>query len=423
VSEDHPPERSLFLPPGEPLDRRTWLRRVGAAALAGLLPAGCARRAADAVPAPAGELMRFPQKEPLIVLSDRAPCLETPWHYFRQNLTPNAAFFVRWHLQAIPTTVDLRTWRLRVRGHVETPLELSLDDLRRMERVERVAVNQCSGNSRSLFAPRVPGGQWGNGAMGNARWTGVPLRELLRRAGLHAGAAQVSFDGLDEGGLPTVPDYVKTLEVDRARDPDVLVAYEMNGAPLPMLNGFPARLVVPGWYATYWVKSLTDITVLDRDHPFQGFWMNPAYRIPAQERRTGANTLEANETPGHLAPQTVPITRMNVRSFFVRPEAGEEVSAGRPYALDGIAFDGGSGIRQVEYSTDGGATWAQARLGPDLGRFSFRRWHGAWTPARGTHRLRVRAVTNSGEQQPAVAGWNRSGYMRNVVEEITVTAV
>jgi DMSO/TMAO reductase YedYZ molybdopterin-dependent catalytic subunit len=422
VSKDHPPVRSLILP-GEPLDRRAWLRCLGAAGLAGLLPAGCARRAADAVPAPAAELMRFPQKVPLLVLNDRAPCLETPWHHFREDLTPSAAFYVRWHLQAIPTSVDLRTWRLRVRGHVETPLELSLDDLRRMERVSVVAVNQCSGNSRSRFEPRVPGGQWGDGAMGNARWTGVPLRELLRRAGLRAGAAQVSFDGLDEGGLPSVPDYVKALDVDRAQEEraEILVAYEMNGAPLPMLNGFPARLVVPGWYATYWVKSLTDITVLDR--PFQGFWMNPAYRIPVQERRANANTREANETPGQLAAQTEPINRMNVRSFFVRPEAGEQVPAGRPYALDGIAFDGGSGIRQVEYSTDGGATWAQARLGLDRGHFSFRRWHGDWTPARGTHRLRVRAVTNSGEQQPAVAGWNRSGYMRNVVEEITVTAV
>ena len=153
--------------------------------------------------------------------------------------------------------MDLRTWRLRVGGHVERPLELSMEDLRRMEAVSVVAVNQCSGNSRSLFAPRVPGGQWMNGAMGNARWTGVRLGDLLRRAGLRAGAVQVVFDGLDEGPLPSVPDFVKALDVDHARQPEVLVAYEMNGAPLPMLNGFPVRLVVPGWYATYWVKALT----------------------------------------------------------------------------------------------------------------------------------------------------------------------
>ncbi|MBV8314769.1 MAG: molybdopterin-dependent oxidoreductase, partial [Planctomycetaceae bacterium] len=205
--------------PGEPLDRRAWLRRVGAAGLAGLLPAGCARRPQGAPP-DAATLIRFPQKIALRGINDRAPCLETPWQYFRQDLTPNEAFYVRWHLEAIPTRVDLRAWRLRVGGHVERPLELSMEDLRRMEAASLVAVNQCSGNSRSLFEPRMPGGQWLNGAMGNARWTGVRLRDLLRRAGLRAGAVQVSFDGLDEGPLPSVPDFVKALDVDHARQPE-----------------------------------------------------------------------------------------------------------------------------------------------------------------------------------------------------------
>jgi DMSO/TMAO reductase YedYZ molybdopterin-dependent catalytic subunit len=396
----------------ERLDRRQWLRWATAAGLASLLPAGCSRPPQGVAP-PLAPLMRFPQKVPLRVLNDRAPCLETPWRYFREDLTPNDAFYVRWHIDGIPTRVDLAAWRLRVRGHVERPLELSMAELRRLDTVSLVAVNQCSGNSRSLFEPHVPGGQWGNGAMGNARWTGVRLRDLLARAGIRAGAVQVSFDGLDQASLPSVPDYVKALDVDRARDPEILVAWEMNGTPLPMLNGFPARLVVPGWYATYWMKALTDITVLD--HPFQGFWMAPAYRIPT--------TPGANESPQALAAQTVPINRMNVRSFIVEPEAGERIPAGRPYAVEGIAFDGGSGIRQVEFSADGGATWSATRLGEDLGRFSFRRWRTDWTPATGTHRLRVRAVSNSDEAQPPTAGWNRSGYMRNVIEEISVTAV
>jgi DMSO/TMAO reductase YedYZ molybdopterin-dependent catalytic subunit len=358
--------------------------------------------------------MRFPQKAPLIVLNDRAPCLETPWRYFREDFTPNEAFFVRWHLQAIPTRVDVRTWRLRLGGHVERPLELSLDELRGMGAHPIAAVNQCSGNSRSLFVPRVPGGQWGNGAMGNARWTGVPLRDLLARAGVRVGAVQVSFDGLDEGGLPSVPDFIKALDVEKARDPDVLVAYEMNGAPLPMLNGFPVRLIVPGWYATYWVKALTTVTVLDR--AFQGFWMAPGYRIP--------NNPRAQESPQALAAQTVPITRMNIRSFFVRPEPGEQIPAGRSYPLEGIAFDGGDGIRAVDVSTDGGATWQAARLGPNHGRFSFRRWRADWTPpGRGGYRLRVRARSNGGEEQPTEANWNRSGYMRNVIEEVAGTVV
>jgi sulfite dehydrogenase (cytochrome) subunit A len=399
--------------PGESLDRRAWLRGVGVAGLAALLPAGCARRNAVAPPDDAN-LMRFPQKDALRAINDRAPCLETPWQYYRHDLTPNEAFYVRWHLETIPTSVDLRTWRLRVGGRVERPLELSMEDLRRMEAVSVVAVNQCSGNSRSFFSPRVPGGQWRNGAMGNARWTGVRLSELLKRAGLRAGAVQVSFDGLDEGPLPSVPDFVKALDVDHARQPEVLVAYEMNGAPLPMLNGFPVRLVVPGWYGTYWVKCLTDVTVLD--HPFTGFWMATAYLIPANPR--------ANETPEAPAEKTVPINRLNVRSFFVRPDPGARMRAGQTCELEGIAFDGGQGIRQVEFSSDGGGTWSAARLGDDLGKFSFRRWHAEWTPsARGEHRLQVRAVNNAGEGQPAQANWNRGGFMRNVIEEIGVTVV
>ncbi len=407
------PERQLPDSAAVSLDRRGWLRWASAAGLTALLPAGCARRP-ESTSSDAATLLRFPQKVPLRVLNDRAPVLETPWSYFRHDLTPNEAFYVRWHLEAIPTEVDLRTWRLRVGGHVERPLELSLDDLRRLEPVSLVAVNQCSGNSRSLFAPRVPGGQWRNGAMGNARWTGVRLRDLLQRAGVRAGAVEVSCDGLDEGPLPSVPDFVKALALDHARQPDVLVAYEMNGAPLPMLNGFPARLVVPGWYATYWVKALTNIAVLDQR--FTGFWMASAYKIPPGPG--------ANESPHELAQNTVPINRMNVRSFFVRPDPGAQVPAHRPCALEGIAFDGGDGIREVEISADGGATWSAARLGEDLGRFSFRRWLAEWTPAaRGDYRLQVRAVSGSGERQPTQANWNRAGYMRNVIEEIQVSAV
>jgi len=397
------------------LDRREWLRRAAAAGLVVVLPIGCSRRA----PGPAVEadaLLRFPGKVPMRALNDSPPNLETPWRYFREDLTPNEAFFVRWHLQFLPTTVDLRTWRLTVGGHVERPLELSMDDLRRMKATSVVAVNQCSGNSRGLFEPHVPGGQWGNGAMGNARWTGVPLGDLLRRAGVGDGAVDVSFAGLDRGGYRTVPDFVKSLDLARASDPEVLVAYEMNGEPLPLLNGFPARLVVPGWYATYWVKALTEVTVLPQR--FAGFWMNPAYRIPT--------TPNAVESPSELAPakDLVPINRMNVRSFFTAPERGSRQVRGQVCWLEGIAFDGGDGIRRVEVSLDGGGSWREAELGDDLGRFSFRRWRLAWRPqVAGRPRLLVRAVNGAGETQAAEPGWNRSGYMRNVIEEWTVEVV
>jgi sulfite dehydrogenase len=395
------------------LNRRDWLLRTGSLVLAGLVPGGCSRRPV-ATSAEPDLLLRFPEKMPLRVVNTRPPCLETPWHEYRTDLTPNEAFYVRWHLEVIPTTVDLRTWRLRVAGHVERPLEWSLEDLRAMKSTSVVAVNQCSGNSRSLFAPRVPGSQWGNGAMGNARWTGVALRDLLARAGLKAGSVQVTFQGLDKGPLPTVPDFVKALTVDHCERPEVLVAYEMNDAPLPLLNGFPVRLVVPGWYATYWVKALTTITVLPQ--AFTGYWMATAYKIPT--------TPNALETPEDLAKTTVPINRMNVRSFFTTPDPGSTVPLGQPCSLDGIAFDGGSGIRQVDVSVDGGQTWQPTALGEDLGNYSFRRWRWTWTPAeRGEVRLQVRATSAAGEVQPARAGWNRGGYMRNVIEELPVQVV
>jgi DMSO/TMAO reductase YedYZ molybdopterin-dependent catalytic subunit len=400
-------------PPSWPLNRRQWLHWAALLGGAGLASPGCTRRSVE-MPAETEPYMRFPGKVAMRVINDRPPCLETPWRYFREDLTPNEAFYVRWHLEVIPTTVDIRSWRLKIAGHVTRPRELSMDELRQMKSVSLVAVNQCSGNSRSRFEPHMPGSQWGDGAMGNARWTGVPLRDLLQLTGLKAGAKQVTFDGLDEGPLPSVPDFVKALDVQLALEADPLVAYAMNGEPLPMLNGFPVRLVVPGWYATYWVKALTTISVLPQE--FTGYWMAKAYKIPTSPG--------ANETPGALATDTVPINRMNIRSFFVRPEREGQVQVGQPYPLEGIAFDGGRGIKQVEFSSDDGVTWLDTRLGEDLGNFSFRRWRAEWAPpGRGNYRLKVRAVGRAGETQPDTPGWNRGGYMRNVIEEVRVSVV
>src|SRR5438093_1269316 len=187
------------------------------------------------------------------------------------------------------------------------------------------------------------------------------------------------------------------------------VGYQMDGAPLPMLNGFPARLVVPGWYATYWVKNLSDITVADK--PFERFWMKPAYRIPD-------NPCGCVE-PGTAPKATVPIHRMNVRSFLVSPEPGARLAAGRPVTLKGIAFDGGYGIREVEVSDDGGSTWRRVSLGRDLGPYAFREWSAAWTPPRaGAARVMVRAFNRIGESQGTEPLWNPAGYLRNVIESV-----
>jgi sulfite dehydrogenase len=397
------------------LDRRTFLTGASAVAAVGALGGRPALvRAAD--PILAGRpLVRYPEKTDLILLTARPAQLETPMKYFDRAITPNEAFFVRYHTFPTPTSVDLATWRLRVGGRVERPLELSLDDLRtKFPRAAVTAVAQCSGNSRGRFTPRVLGGEWGDGAMGNAEWVGARLRDVLAAAGVRQGAVQVTFEGLDRPAFPSVPQFVKSLDLARAtEDADVLVAYQMNGAELPMLNGFPVRLIVPGWYATYWVKHLTDIQVID--HVFEKFWMKPAYRIPD----TACGCVE----PGTAPARTVPITRMTVRSFIATPEPEARVTAGRPVTLKGIAFDSGYGIREVQTSDDDGVSWHRARLDQDLGRYSFRGWTTAWTPGRaGSHRLMVRAVNGIGESQGYEPLWNPAGYLRNVIESIRIQA-
>lgn len=398
---------------GVPLSRRALLRTGLSAAAGGAWLGGRPRAlGAETDPVLAGRpLARFPEKTDLIVLTARPPQLETPMSYFDRAITPNEAFYVRYHLFPIPTSVDLDQWRLEIKGEVERPLVLTMADLKsRFPRVSVTAVNQCSGNSRGRFTPRVLGGQWGDGAMGNAVWTGVRLGDLLRVAGAKASGVDVTFNGLDTAAFPQVPDYVKALQLGRAMsDPDILVAYEMNRQRLPMLNGFPARLVVPGWYGTYWVKHLSEIVVLPA--PLEKFWMNPAYRIPD----TPCGCVEPGATPK----ATVPINRMTVRSFMAAPAAGTRVAVGQAVALKGIAFDGGYGIREVLVSDDGGEVWRRTKLGPDLGRHSFREWSATWTPrSAGTARLMVRAVNAIGETQSLEPLWNPAGYLRNVVEHV-----
>lgn len=395
------------------LGRRDFLVAAGAALTAGAIPRGALAQTVQ-LPFANGDrpLVAFPQKRPLILLTPRPPQLETPFALFDQGVfTPNDAFFVRWHLANIPQTVDAGAHRIAVSGAVNRTLSLSMDDLAAMPQVEVAAVNQCSGNSRGLFTPRVPGGEWGNGAMGNALWTGVRLRDILDRAGLQATAKQVQFDGLDGPPLPTTPDFKKSLDVDVARGDDVIVAYAMNGEPLPVLNGYPVRLIVPGWFATYWVKMLSAITVLD--HVDDNFWMKTAYRIPD----TPGNSVQ----PGATGYPTIPINRLAVRSFVTNLTDGATVKPGRT-EVRGIAFDGGSGIRSVEVSIDGGATWRAMELERDYGKYSFRRWKGELvSPRPGSFTLAVRATANDGATQQPTPGWNPSGYLRNSIETYKVT--
>lgn len=353
-------------------------------------------------------------KDSLILLTDRPPNLETPLKFFLEDYTPNKVFFVRWHLSGLPENIDSDTFRLRIGGNIPKEIALSLNDLKtKFTPFTITALCQCSGNSRSFFDPRVPGGQWKNGAMGNAKWTGVKLKDILAYAEAKPDSKEVSFNGLDMPPLPSVPDFEKSLAFDHANDGEVMIAYEMNGEPIPLLNGYPLKLVVPGWFATYWVGMLSNIQV--HKEPFTGFWMTKAYLVPK-------NVPNGNERPDALATDMVPISRMNIRSIFVSPEPNQVISAGKEIDVQGVAFDGGFGIAKVEVSTDSGKTWKPAKLDPDLGKYSWRRWHYAFTPAqKGRHDLLVKATNVKGETQPTHQ-WNRSGYMRNEIERLPLKA-
>jgi sulfite dehydrogenase len=401
------------------IDRRSLIKHSGAAIAAfgtGMAAPSLRAFAAMAVlPFENGErpLVKYPQKRPMIGLTSRPPQLETPFSAFNGNvITPNDAFFVRYHLADIPLSIDPNTFSLEIKGKVDKPIKLSLATIKKMPAVDIVAVNQCSGNSRGLFNPRVAGGQLGNGAMGNARWRGVPLKAVLDAAGVQRGARQVTFNGMDGPVVDKTPDFVKALDIDHARDGEVMLAYTMNGNDLPLLNGFPLRLVVPGYYGTYWVKHLNEITVIDG--VFDGFWMKTAYRIPDND----CNCVE----PGTAPKTTIPINRFKVRSFITNVADGAKLKSGAQTALKGIAFDGGKGIQGVAVSTDGGKTWAQAKLGTDLGKYSFREWQMPVRLAAGAHELKVRATSKGGEVQPMEPLWNPAGYLRNVVETVRVTA-
>ena len=358
-------------------------------------------------------LAALPGKKPLIRRSFRPPNFETPLADLAAPLTDNGAFFVRYHLTVIPR-IDPDGWRLQVSGaSARRALTLSLAELRSgFEQVEVVAVNQCAGNRRGLFTPRVPGVQWGGGAMGNARWRGVRLREVLQRAGVAADALEVVFGGADAPVLPATPAFVKSLPVERALDESTLVAFEMNGRPLPHWNGAPARLVVPGWVGTYWMKHLTSIRIEPR--AFDGFWMKTAYRVP-----TGA--FPGARFTSQETAETTPVTELLVNSLIVSPVSGARLSRGAHAELAGKAWDGGAGIEGVEVSVDGGQRWRDATLQRDLGRFAWREFRFVLDTSRaGRLNVAVRARSRNGAKQPDKLTPNPSGYHDNIVQAVSL---
>ncbi len=356
-------------------------------------------------------LEALPGKKPLIKLSYRPPNYESPISTFRTAITPNDSFFVRYHLSDIPD-VDAKTWRLKVGGDgANGQVELSLDDLKAMPSTEVIAVCQCSGNRRGLFEPHVVGVEWGYGAMGCARFTGVRLKDVLDKVGLKKEAIELVLDGADGPAFDKTPDFVKSIPVGKALE-DGIIAYEMNRQPLPHFNGFPARLILPGWTATYWVKHITSITATTK--PFEGFWMKSAYRIPL-----GRFPIIAR-FPSQDTDVNTPITEMVVNSLITSHEDGNEVKAGAPLTVGGVAWDAGYGIRTVDVSTDGGHTWTAAQLGEDLGRFAFRTFSLPLTAAKGKLTVTARATNKVGQTQATELIQNPAGYHHNVIQTITL---
>ncbi len=356
----------------------------------------------------------LPGKKPLIQLSDRPPNYEAPLEYFRTAITPNNEFFVRYHLAGIPEDIKAETYRLKVGGEgANGPIELTLDDIKKLPAIEVTAVNQCSGNRRGLSTPHVAGVEWGYGAMGCARWKGARLKDILAKAGIKKETIEISFNGAEGPVVEKTPDFIKSLPTWKAMDENTIVAYEMNGAPLPYFNGFPARLIVPGWTGTYWMKHLVEVNALTK--PQGGFWMKPAYRIPVGEFPVVARFLTQEDAT------STPITEIVVNSLITSHRDGAKVKRGK-VTVSGLAWDGGYGIRTVDVSTDGGKTWVSAKLGQDHGRFAFRPWSFELNAKHGKNTVMVNATNRIGQTQTAKLLFNGAGYHNNVMQSITLVA-
>ncbi|SBO12945.1 Oxidoreductase molybdopterin binding domain protein [Vibrio mediterranei] len=364
-------------------------------------------------------LSTFPQKKDMVIVHTRPPHLETPFEVFNEGLlTPNDRFFVRYHLADIPTFIDTDSYTIKITGMVDNDVTMSLAELKSIEgQQEIVAVQQCTGNSRGYSSPRVFGAQLGNGAMGNAKFKGVPLKNVLARAGIKQNATSVVVDGLDRPVRHTTPDFLKSLPLEHVDTGEPMLVWEMNDEPLPFLNGFPVKLIVPGWFATYWVKHVSHLKVIEGEFDtFDSFFMSEGYRLPDNDCKC--------ETPENRATKTKPVTTFPIRSFITSLENGDTVESKKEITIKGIAFDSGSGIKKVEVSFDGGKKWISTVLSQDLGRFSYRGWQLKHTfTEKGRTLLMVRATANSGEEQPTKATWNHGGYNRNVIERTDIKVV
>ncbi|MCX8103718.1 MAG: sulfite oxidase [Candidatus Bipolaricaulota bacterium] len=346
--------------------------------------------------------------------------LETKLPYLRSFFTPNQNFFVRMHYPLPkPEQLDPANWRLSIEGEVENPYTVSFAELtKNFEQVTLITWLQCFGNGRSFFVPRPSGNPWKYGAIGQAIWKGVRVRDLLLKATLKIGAKHVASQGYDDPPQGAEP-FIRSIPLEKALDPNTLIVYEMNGEPLPLLNGYPVRLLVPGWGGSASVKWLKRMIVTKEEWP--GRFMQQAYRIPAAPVPPGAQI-----DPKDM----ITATRQPVNSFFTSHAGGETIQAGE-ILLTGIAYSGETGIAQVEVSTDGGQMWRPAQIvRPDASvpiqqrAWMWYHWEFRWQASAGTHTLLCRATDWLGRTQPADqrdVPWNPLGYNYNAIQRITVT--
>jgi DMSO/TMAO reductase YedYZ molybdopterin-dependent catalytic subunit len=320
---------------------------------------------------------------------------EMPLGGIRSWVTPNGLFFVRNHFP-VPA-LDLDSWRLSIGGCVEQPREWTWDELSGLPERSVFATMECAGNGRSFLHLQVQGVPWGAGAIGHAEWTGVPLRLVLQKARLRPQAIEVVFEGADRGSETNHPDHMafaRSLPVEKALDPDTLLATRMNGELLEPSHGFPMRLLVPGWYGVASVKWLRRIEVLDR--PFQGYFQTTMYTVQRQ-------------TPAGV--ERVMIGPMAVKSEIVRPHNGEVIGVGTN-RIFGVAWAGPEAVARVEISTDDGQSWAGAELIGPRAPYSWTLWEYLWEVAQpGAYHLRARAVSASGVVQPAQHEPLNGGYL------------
>ena len=347
------------------------------------------------------------QSTRLIVRSENPQDLETPISLLDTWITPNDLFYVRSHLYT--PKIDIGTWRLRVEGLVSEPLTLTLDDLKKHPEATQVVTLECSGNGRAFYEPTIAGAQWEKGAVGNARWTGVRLADVLKRAGVKPNARFITIDGADVP-MAKAPDFIRSLPMEKAMHPDTLLATQMNGEPIPVAHGFPLRLITPGWTGNNSVKWVTRITVADQ--PTDAFFYKTAYRYPTMPVAPGAAVDAAN---------MIPLTTLTVKSSITAPSPGAQFKTG-PVTVKGIAYAGEADIVAVDISTDLGATWKPATLGRDKAKYAWRLWEHTWTASGpGSYLIMSRAKDSAGRIQPMVAAWNPSGYLWNVADKVRVT--